>query len=159
MLQTTGSNDLHVENITRDDKLINTILQKSDQFLDEVIMPELFFETTLKQSICENILKDLVSKSVKIAQFPKPIIEQNFVEDVIQVDLMTGSNVEISSDYTCSICQKVCIDSPKKFRQKSIECSKCEFWYHMRCVRVTGSEPFVKDPSISWKCYRCEMES
>ena len=54
--------------------------------------------------------------------------------------------------YPCGICAKECIGIINKrkaaFEDFSVQCNKCDKWYHYICVNLTGDEPELKENSI-----------
>ena len=150
----------HIEEILRDDVMISLIKHKSKVFFNSVILPELFTEHHLTSYICSSILKDIVNDAVCKASEPQEPLRQLYSSDSVQVtDFDTAQHVEIQNDFTCKLCNNTCIDSPKRYKDKSIECSQCESWYHMICVGVKGSEKFVKSSKIPWTCLSCTSDS
>ena len=57
--------------------------------------------------------------------------------DVTHTDFDTANNLEIVSSDTCKTCMHVCISEPVRVRDLSVECSRCECWYHLHCAGLT----------------------
>ena len=54
-------------------------------------------------------------------------------------------------DYPCGVCGKACIDLVNieafPFEDWSIQCDKCDKWYHLVCEKLTGNEKKVQPKS------------
>ena len=160
-LQTDHKDGFFSETVLRDQAIIS-LITRSYEFFWSALTFELFYETILKAELCGNILRELVDNVVKMsssAALTRYTSNYTPTDDVTNADFNTAENVEIEADFTCHVCKKVCIDKPTKYVQKSIECSKCNFWFHMKCVGVKGSEEFVKNTDIDWTCFICASES
>ena len=160
-LLASGSAEFHMEIIFRDEVIIEDMIIKSRLFFCKVLLKELYFSSELKTVICERILRDLVSDVISKAQKPQPLCTGQYMQgDQVHVaDFLTAAHVEIISDFTCATCNRICVDNPQTYREKSIECSQCNCWFHMRCVGVKGNETFVKDDSEVWRCQTCSTNA
>ena len=79
--------------------------------------------------------------------------------DVTLGDFDAAKNVEILSNDTCPECTCICIENPVRFCDKSIECSKCLYWYHLACVDLTLQSACVKNTDTDWFCEACSREN
>ena len=66
--------------------------------------------------------------------------------------------------FPCGVCAKECIDIIHKkkaaFEDFSMQCDKCNKWYHYICVNLTGHEPALQDNSeIPYYCNECKLSS
>lgn len=70
----------------------------------------------------------------------------------------TSSNGSTNSKNVtyCATCYQPCVDKPSNTREESIQCSRCNFWYHYQCGNVTGKEHFVTSSNAEWFCQSCE---
>ena len=73
-------------------------------------------------------------------------------EQIVQSALLERSNVYA----ICPKCKCLCEDDAVKFRQQSVMCERCSFWFHMSCAKLTkcllkalSGKPFV--------CQQCMM--
>ena len=68
----------------------------------------------------------------------------------ILVDKSSGQKVKTIL-YPCGKCSKECIDvescSNPKFEDFSVQCDKCNIWYHYVCLNLTGQEPELQEGS------------
>ena len=58
--------------------------------------------------------------------------------------------------YCCPVCNLVCLDSPVSVGDNSICCDACNKWFHFKCVKLHGSENFLKRSVSTWKCPKCK---
>ena len=61
----------------------------------------------------------------------KPAVKRKVVEPV---------------EYSCPLCDKVCMDDPKTESEASIGCNGCDRWLHQSCARVGKTK---------WFCDQC----
>ena len=66
--------------------------------------------------------------------------------------------------FPCGICGRECIDIIHKkkasFEDFSIQCDKCNKWFHYICVNLTGKEPQLQENSnIPYYCPECTQKS
>ena len=55
--------------------------------------------------------------------------------------------------YMCGKCGGDLIDEPDNVKDESVECSKCQMWYHTQCVHLTNVDQV--SGVIQWLCYQC----
>ena len=58
----------------------------------------------------------------------------------------------LKDDFNCPIC--FC---STHFGQ-TIICSKCEFWFHWKCVGITSEHSSVKNKKEHYFCYKCKFD-
>ena len=54
----------------------------------------------------------------------------------------------------CDICHQICQENPDQFKKSSIECDKCNWWFHFGCLKINSAED-ISQANISWICYIC----
>ena len=60
------------------------------------------------------------------------------------------------SPISCPVCKEVCLHEPKSYKEQSIGCDKSEYWYHLLCVNLNGSERCVVSEMAKWVCNGCQ---
>ena len=55
--------------------------------------------------------------------------------------------------YMCGKCGGDLVDEPDNIQDESVECSKCQMWYHTRCVQLSNVDNV--SGAIKWHCYQC----
>ena len=66
-------------------------------------------------------------------------------------------------DYSCAVCGKACIDliniEASPFEDWSIQCDKCDKWYHLVCENLTSNENGVQPKSQKFFfCHSCKPQ-
>ena len=64
--------------------------------------------------------------------------------------------------FPCGICAKECIDIIHKkkaaFEDFSVQCDKCDKWYHYICANLSGKEPeLMENSDIPYYCVKCTI--
>ena len=80
------------------------------------------------------------------------------------LDENTKSIVQKIVQFPCGVCGKECIDIINKkkaaFEDFSVQCDRCDKWFHYICVNLTGNEPQLQENSdIPYYCPECTERS
>lgn len=70
-------------------------------------------------------------------------------EETMEVDVQ---NVKEGNVYFCPVCNKIVQDDVKSYKAQSVQCGKCQLWFHFPCVHVTKS--LLKNIK-EWLCPSC----
>ena len=67
-------------------------------------------------------------------------------------------------EYPCGVCNKECIDiihdTQAKFEEFSVQCNKCNKWYHYICMNLNGNEPELQEnSSLPYFCTFCKRNT
>ena len=129
-------NNLHVEEIPFDPMLMEETIEKAKVFFKSVVVPELLTgklreEIDTGSTLCRT--EDLLPG---VTQQPVPSSSDN--------------------NYVCRVCCQTCVDEPAEFRERSVSCDCCQEWFHWVCVGLKGTEPFLSNQKLQWKCPFCK---
>ena len=69
----------------------------------------------------------------------------------------TSTNV-VTNKTLCPICKNECLAKYKTFGQNSIECEKCLYWHHMKCVSIKTKKQLAK-VGQTWFCKSCSSNN
>ena len=139
-IQTCHSSGLFFEYIPRDAGLIFSLCSAASQFFEGIVLPEMFSQKVFKTRIVKSIVSDILSHVIKIVSEPQLQKTSSFSnEKISHVDFNTAAMIEVTSEYTCSLCSFKCVSNPKGSHELSIECSKCCNWFHMNCAGICGT--------------------
>ena len=69
------------------------------------------------------------------------------------------NTVQYPVAYPCGICGRNCANNPNKKSEQSYGCDACQKWFHYNCLRLTGSEHFVRKRRCMWKCADCRAST
>lgn len=58
--------------------------------------------------------------------------------------------------YYCGTCRCECVETPIETGKQSIQCDRCNFWFHYSCQQIIGTENFINSTGISWYCDICK---
>jgi len=61
----------------------------------------------------------------------------------------------VADVFFCGSCEKQCVEEPDSLTEQSIACDSCNKWFHYSCMKIKGSENFLKSTASSWKCVTC----
>jgi YqaJ-like viral recombinase domain/PHD-finger len=53
--------------------------------------------------------------------------------------------------YLCGVCGQDAVDAPETYDAQSVQCDKCQLWYHYGCAKVTSDVTQAK----AWFCSNC----
>ena len=156
-VKTNHKRGVFIETVKFDDVLMTDLIAKAEIFFDKAIVNELYHEKILNQVVAKLLAQDMIilllDKAITFSEhskhdsllFDKPSVSNCSVFDTpALIDFDTANNISVTTSYRCPICNLDCVDIPMAFDELSIECSKCESWFHLHCVGLNGSEPCVQ---------------
>ena len=87
----------------------------------------------------------------KVAQLKDFVLEKPKTFQLRHTLEQSKKGTESKIQYPCGICGKECIEiihrRKASFKDFSVQCDKCNKWYHYICSNLSGNEPELKDNS------------
>lgn len=68
---------------------------------------------------------------------------------------MSPQSASDSEEAFCGKCKTPSEWNPTDPSKQSIQCDKCQQWYHYGCVHIKGKESFLKKVNSKWLCPTC----
>lgn len=144
-------NNFHCEQILFDPMLLEELVDKATLVFKTIILPELTHGHLKKKMDEAKEQESAHQRSILTTSTVEP--DTSVAADVPQ-DTATPSSSAV--EFACSICKTECIDEPDLFEDMSIYCDLCTKWFHWVCVKVTGTEKFLKRKTLKWFCPLCQ---
>ena len=134
---------------------ISTLDMMMDYELDQVLLMDIlerviiyFCRVHLNEQVDQ--LKDYVLEKPKTFQLRHTLDESS-----------KAPSQKKTVEYPCGNCNKECIDvsttRKPSFEDFSVQCDKCDKWYHYICQNLSGKEPELKPNSqLPFFCTKCK---
>ena len=133
---------------------------------EEISGKELIFlemEQTLIMDLYEGVVRYFckVHCAEKVAQLKDYVLQKPKTFQLRHtLDVNPNRDKQQIIQFPCGICGKECIDIIHKkkaaFEDFSVQCDKCNKWFHYICANLSGNEPALKENSeIPYYCVSC----
>ena len=110
----------------------------------------------------ENFIQEMVSKATVFFQFA---VIPELISGKIEMDIITMYTKKVLDDIVCKVSKQKNISSSGFLcfecgliwdnDSHSIQCEKCEQWFHLQCAGLRGSDAVCIKPDLKWFCKEC----